>query len=252
MNSFKNKSKNDIAKDIINSFKEGSKTSVINISNEKRKIIVRRILQHIKKTNYLVLLEQKKVETQEWEIAFADVTLIKKEYSKSDNEDDYKYIGFDIHFNLIQGMIYKTIFINFSYHALLRIIERCDIKELSTPLKVKTYLCSMIKPILLRCLSMYEEMIKERIRDQRKSLTGTNKVFEKRESYIIANKLFLPIVMEIGKNIFGKPSYSFTIKTVMPDTYNSAKRTIINKDQEDLKESIFDYSNILAPYSMKM
>ena len=37
MNSFKNKSKNDIAKDIINSFKEGSRNPVINISNEKRK-----------------------------------------------------------------------------------------------------------------------------------------------------------------------------------------------------------------------
>lgn len=244
MDSFKNKSTNKIAQDIINCFKEGSKANIISIKNNKRKIMIRRYAEHVKKTPHLLLLEQSKIETQEWQIAYADVTLIKK-----NDEEDYKYIGFDIHFNLIEGIIYKRIFINFSFHALIRVIERCNIQELSTPDKVKKFLSSMIKPILLRCLSMYEDMYEELSIYKSDDSIEKNKIFEKRESYIITNNLFMPIVMELGKNLSGKASLVFTIKTVMPDRYTGAKKTIKEKELKHLKEKIFDYSYLLVPYA---
>lgn len=193
----------------------------------------------ILKNPHLLLLEQSKIETQEWQIAYADVTLIKK------NDEDYKYIGFDIHFNLIERIIYKRIFINFSFNALIRVIERCNIQELSTSNKIKKFLSSMIKPILLRYLSMYEEFSIYK----RGDYIEKNKIFEKRKSYILTNNLFMPIVMELGKNLSGKVSLVFTIKTVMPDTYTGAKNSIKEKELKHLKEKIFDYSHLLVPYT---
>jgi ribosomal protein L24 len=243
MNSFKDKSTNKIAQDIINCFKEGSNGNVFSIKENKRKIMIRRYIEIIKKYKHLLILENSKVETQNWQIAYADVTLIKKT-----NEEDYKYIGFDIHFNLIQGIICKRIFIIFSFHALIRVIERCNIQEFSTPDKLKKFLSSMIKPILLRCLSMYEEMYEEFKFCKRNNPNELKEILKKRESYVISNNLFLPIVMEINKNTKGEISLSFTIKTVMPDTYNGAKKTIQEKELKQLKEKIFDYSDLLKDY----
>ncbi len=241
MDTLKDKSKNEIIGNIINCFKEGTEKNFFPIKDNKRKIMIRRTLQHINKIKHLVLLEQNNTETQKWEIAYADVTLIKK---SEDKDDDYKYVGFDIHINLLSGLVYKRIFINFSFHSLLRIIERCNIQELSTPNKIKRFLSSMIKPILLRSLSMYENLYEDfkdcNLNDTKK------KIFQKRESYIVVNDLFMPIVMEIGKNFLDKPSFIFTIKTVMPVTFNGAKRTIQEIQQKELKEKIFDYSYLLS------
>ena len=59
----------------------------------------------------------------------------------------------------------------------------------------------------------------------------------------------MPIIMELRKNLSGKASLVFTIKTVMPDTYTGAKKTIKEKKLKHLKEKIFDYSLLLVPYA---
>lgn len=161
-------------------------------------------------------------------------------------EDDYKYIGFDIHFYLLKGIVYKTVFINFSFHALQRILERCDIKEISSPQSVKFFLSTMIKPILFRCLSMCEEKFqKVSVEPRNDKSTFVAKMFEKSESYVIYNNLFMPIVIELGKNIDNKVSYTFTIKTVMPDSYNGAQKSIKEKELNKPKDSIFDYIELV-------
>ena len=206
-------------------------------SNQKRKIQIRRILEKVSKTPHLIFLEQKKRETQEWEIVYSDVTLISREIENDFSKDSYKYIGFDVCIDSMQRRIYKTFFINLSYHALKRVIERCDITTLSTPSKVKSFLSAMIKPIFLRCLLMYEEMYKE----MRDKIDVSQNILKKKESYIVYSGLFMPIVMEIGKNRYNKPAFIFTIKTVMPDTYNGAQKTIKEKGIEQTKEGILDY-----------
>lgn len=238
MDSFENKSIDDIAESIIKSFAQGSKNVVFSLgSNQKRKIQIRRILEKVSKTPHLIFLEQKKRETQEWEIVYSDVTLISREIENDFSKDSYKYIGFDVCIDSMQRRIYKTFFINLSYHALKRVIERCDITTLSTPSKVKSFLSAMIKPIFLRCLLMYEEMYKE----MRDKIDVSQNILKKKESYIVYNGLFMPIVMEIGKNRYNKPAFIFTIKTVMPDTYNGAQKTIKEKGIEQTKEGILDY-----------
>jgi len=244
MDAFENKSTNDIADSIIKSFAQGSKYTVFSLgSNPKRKIQIRRILDKVSKTPYLMFLEQRKRETQEWEIVFADITLISREIANDFSEDTYKYIGFDICIDSVKGRIYKTFFINFSYHSLKRVIERCDITTLSTPSKVKSFLSAMIKPIFLRCLFMYEEMYNEM------RYSTEHNFLKKRESYIVYNGIFMPIVMEISKNKYNKPAFSFAIKTVMPDTYNGAQNTIREKNIEKTKDSIFDYFYLVEPYA---
>lgn len=96
---------------------------------------------------------------------------------------------------------------------------------------------------------MYEDLYEDTLEDFKAyNLNDSNskeKIFKKRESYIIVNDLFMPIAMEIGKNFLDKTSFVFTIKTVMPVTFNGVKRTIQEIQQKELKEKIFDYSYLL-------
>lgn len=61
----------------------------------------------------------------------------------------------------------------------------------------------------------------------------------------MANDIFMPIAFEIGKNSEGKSSLCFTIKTIMPVGFNSAKREIKKEEARLPKEKIFDYLNII-------
>lgn len=66
------------------------------------------------------------------------------------------------------------------------------------------------------------------------------------EDYVVIDKLFFPIIMEISKNKMKKVAFNFTIKTLMPDQYNSAQRTINKIGQDTTKENILDYSEYLT------
>ncbi len=148
---------------IIENFKGETKTNYFKLgSNLKRKIKVRRLINSIKNQKHFVILEQKKRETQNWEFVAADVTVMSKNYEEKNNfnKNTYKYVGFDIYVDLIQGVVFKSIFIQFSYHSLVRLLERCDMKQLNSAEKIKQYLSSMIKPFLLRCLTMLEKKMK--------------------------------------------------------------------------------------------
>ena len=140
--------------------------------------------------------------------------------------------------------------INFSFHALIRFIERYNIEELSTPDKVKKFLSSMLKPILLRSLSMYEDFYKESIAYKTSNPNSNEFKFLKRESYVFCNNLCMPIAFEIGQNIYDTSSLIFTIKTIMPDSYRGARK-IKEEDLAPLKQKIFDYSDLLLPLIVK-
>ena len=258
MTEFENKSTKEIASEILNNFKKNSELVKHNLRGNSWKIMMRRYLKDTSKLSHLILLEQRKVETQKWEVIQADVTVIKREYLRKNkemsyNEDEYKYVGFDIHFFLIEGVVFKTIFIQFSYHALERIIERCDIKKLSTPEKVKQFLSSMIKPILFRCLAMYEEkFLKASKKYNIDQSLFIDEMLKKEESYVLYNDLFMPIVLEGGRNRNKKFSVSFTIKTIMPDTYNGAQKTIKEKELKKTKNSLFDYISLVKHNAQKI
>lgn len=229
---------------IIESFKGETKINYFKIgSNSKRKIKVRRLINSIKNQKHFIILEQKKIETQNWEFVAAEATVISKNYEEKNNsnEDAYKYVGFDIYVDLIQGVVFKSIFIQFSYHSLDRLLERCDMKKLNSAEKVKQYFSSMIKPFLLRCLNMLEKKMKTFTSNMTK-----DELFSTIEDYVVIDKLFFPIVMEIGKNRMKKIAFTFTIKTLMPDQYNSAQRTINKIGQDTTKENILDYSEYLT------
>lgn len=78
MDTFIDKTKKNIVKDIINCFKEGPRANVFLLKNNKRKIMIKKLLEQIKKQENLIILENYKPDTQEWKIAYADITLIKK------------------------------------------------------------------------------------------------------------------------------------------------------------------------------
>ncbi|WP_320036334.1 hypothetical protein [Halarcobacter sp.] len=244
MELFENLNKKEKIDKIIENFKGKEKYNYFKVgSNSKRKIKVRRLLNSIKSLKSFIILEQKKIESQSWEFVAADVTVLSKNNTKNDNlfnENEYKYIGFDIYVDLIQGVVFKSIFIQFSYHSLFRLLERCDMTQLNSAEKIKWYLSSMIKQFVLRCFNMLEEKIK--ILSHNKT---EEKVFSSLEDYIIIDDLFFPIVMEIGKNRMGKIAFNFTIKTLMPKEYNGSQKTINSKAQNKTKKNILDYSEVL-------
>ena len=228
---------------IIESFKGEAKINYFKIgSNSKRKIKVRRLLNSIKNQKHFIILEQRKRETQNWEFVAAEATVISKNNEEKNkfNHDTYKYVGFDIYVDLIQGVVFKSIFIQFSYHSLVRLLERCDMKQLNSAEKIKQYLSSMIGTFILRCFNMMEKKMKAFT-----SNITRDELFSTVEDYVVIDKLFFPIVMEIRKNKMGKVAFSFTIKTLMPDNYNSAQRTINKTCQDTTKENILDYSEYL-------
>jgi hypothetical protein len=238
------KHKKEAINKIIESFKGETKINYFKLgSNLKRKIKVRRLINSIKNQKHFIIIEQKKIETQNWEFIGVDVTVINKNYEEKKifNEDEYKYVGFDIYVDLIQGVVFKSIFIQFSYHSLVRLLERCDMKKLNSAEKVKQYLSSMIKPFLLRCLNMLEKKMKAFT-----SNITRDELFSTVEDYVAIDKLFFPIVMEIRKNRMEKIAFNFTIKTLMPDQYNGAQRTISKIGQDSTRENILDYSEYLT------
>ena len=228
---------------IIESFKGETKINYFKMgSNSKRKIKVRRLINSIKNLENFIIFEQKKTETQNWEFVGADVTVISKYFEEKNifNENTYKYVGLDIYVDLIQGVVFKSLFIQFSYHSLVRLLERGDMKQLNSAEKIKQYLSSMIKIFTLRCLNMLEKKMKALT-----SNTTKENLHSTIEDYVVIDKLFFPIVMEIGKNRMNKVAFIFTIKTLMPHQYNSAQRTINKIDQDTTKENILDYSEYL-------
>ena len=229
---------------IVESFKGETKINCFKIgSNSKRKIKVRRLINSMKNQKQFIIFEQKKRETQNWELVGADVTVISKNYEEKNNfnKDTYKYVGFDIYVDLNQGVVFKSIFIQFSYHSLVRLLERCNMKQLNSAERIKQYLSSIIKTFILRCFNMLEKKM-----NALTSNVTKDELHSTIEDYVVIDKLFFPIIMEIGKNKMGKIAFNFTIKTVMPDKYNSAQRTINKIGQDTTKENILDYSKYLT------
>jgi hypothetical protein len=114
-------------------------------------------------------------------------------------------------------------------------------KQLNSAEKIKQYLSSIIKTFILRCFNMLEKKMKALTSNMTK-----DELHSTVEDYVVIDKLFFPIIMEISKNKMKKVAFNFTIKTLMPDQYNSAQRTINKIGQDTTKENILDYSEYLT------
>ncbi len=124
--------------------------------------------------------------------------------------------------------IERVYYIIFSEHALRRLITRSNI-SFKNAYDVRKYLDIILKELVLRCLAIWDE----------------NPNVKHAEGFAVIKKLFMPISMEVGVSRNKQTAYAFTIKTVMPDSFKGAKKTITSKKQLPTKKNIFDYEYLL-------
>jgi len=198
------------------------------LGNMKRKKQARELIKFCKRKNTLLFLDDRYRETSRWEVIYGGWSLTTKNISAG--KKSYDKIGFDLDIDLPGRQINKKIYIIISKHALERFILRTDM-PLNTSNQIRHFLNQSLKTILMRCLAMWDSA-------QDKLST---------EGYAVANNLFIPISMEVGLNKLGVPTRCFTIKTVMPSSYNGAKKSIKTVKQLEPEENIFQYWHLLNP-----
>jgi hypothetical protein len=210
----------ELSNEIINSFQYpiGSKLKeeLLNLGTYKHKKLCKKLIEMCKKEN-----------TSKCIVIWGEWTMIKK----SNDVDNAKFdkIGLDLRVSINKtDPIHKFFYIIFSRHALERLLERGDI-DCNTSYEIKVYFDLIIKRIILRCLQIFEDYIK--------SKSGLI------EGYEVIDDLFLPIAMEIGKNIKELPAIVFTVKTAILNKKNL-------EEQTKLKESIFDFEELLMTYAI--
>jgi hypothetical protein len=197
-----------------------------NIGDYSHKKLCKKLIEICKKENRLSFIESKKENTSKCIVIWGEWTMIKK--SNDVDNAEFDKIGLDLRISINKtDPIHKFFNIIFSRHALERLLERGDI-DCKTSYEIKVYFDSIIKRIILRCLQIFEDNVKLK--------SGLRKGYE------VIDDLFLPIVMEIGKNIKELPVILFTVKTAIPNKKNLEKQT-------KLKESIFDFEELLMTYA---
>jgi len=219
----------DLARKIINGFAypAGTKPAleckeVVNYTTKKR---ARKIIEYCKKYNRLSFLEEKNRESSKWEFAWGEWTYIAKDIPLNGPfiKSNYTKVGFDLTIDIAGNYIDKKLFLIISRHAIERLLTRTT-NEFENSYHVRVFLDEILKKIILRCFVMWEE--------------------NQREGYETINNYFVPLAMESCINIRGEESRSFTIKTIMPISFKSAQKSILNILQSNPKKSIFDYKYI--------
>ncbi|NMP30034.1 hypothetical protein HII17_00545 [Thalassotalea sp. M1531] len=222
------------AEGLVNRIMRGFKHSGDNhefsqLGNYKRKKQSRELVKLSKRINQLSFIEQRYQESAKCEVIYGEWSLSGKN-TGSLSGLEYDTVGFDLIIDTPEGQRDKFFYLHLSKHALVRLIMRSHV-ELKNSTQLRSFLDSICKKLILSCCALWSKSIK------------SQKV--KNEGYVLINDLFIPVVMETGKNIRNQEARVFTIKTVMPKEYDGAKSSISNEISLPIKGSIFDYTDII-------
>lgn len=227
MSSYVPKEVRNLSKQIIKSFSHIPSATMrekfSQLGEFKRKKQAIKLIEIAKKQNNLSFLESRYNNSSKCEVIWGEWSL----GLKLNNPDYIKYdkISFDLTVDIPGKQIYKFFYLFLSKHALERLLERAE-TECKNSFEMRNFLDSVLKTLILRCLTIWENNLNE----------------QKAEGYVVVKDLIMPISMEKGINFKKEESRVFTIKTVMPTSY---KKTL--PSQQESKDNIFDYENLLIP-----
>ncbi len=227
-----------LAKRVIRDVRD-YKYPYLDVGHLPRRKAVREIIKFIKKERMHVYLGSEKEETSKWIFAYggwsatAANSLEKIDLnnlftrissgSKISSDSEYDKLGFDVDINTPEGMKTRLIFITLSKHALERLILRKK-PYMSNHREIIEYLNKIIVKVLVNCMAFFENME-----------NGQREFSAKIDGF------FYPIAFDYGINRNGNKSLAFMIKTVMPEEFESARRSDQLQGNYIVNNSISDY-----------
>ena len=230
-----------LAKKITESFLQPYDSSkVTNQEFFTDKMRLRTISKTAKKHSRLSFIGERHVNSPRWEVVWGEWSPTLKpnvtEETKNNKTNreyntenlNYNNVGFTLVISTLKQERDKMLYMVMSKHGLQRLLQRSGNKYESAH-DLRDYLDTVLKKLILRCLCIWENSTSD----------------EFAEGYEVVDDLFIPIAMERGINRKIEGSHVFTIKTVMPTSYNSVKKTIHNIEQPQPKENIFEYFHLL-------
>ncbi|MDV5036585.1 hypothetical protein [Vibrio diabolicus] len=208
-----------LATKIIREFHE-HKIRSLGIDHYPRRKKIREVIKFFKKDPIHLVVAQNKQETSKWELLYGGWSPISRsDFSiyQVDKELQFNKIGFDMDLDLPCGTYHRCIFFTLSKHALERLILRKK-PVIKHYINASRYLNGITVPIIQQCLAFISD-------PERKS----NQFLVQADGFVFLMEL------SVGVNRYMKPTMSFHTITVMPDSYDGAKKLIAENSRYELR-----------------
>lgn len=209
----------------------------------------RAVLARCKERSSATLISQRFKDTKNWEVIWGEWVLFSSKASLNAPRmpiESYDKIAFDLTFtNPKTSMGAGVFFVELSRHSLLRLIMRCG-HEVKTPSDLWKFLQRITRQLLFAALelSRYNSGANDEgyTLDEYKAIA--NGLSPQTQQYIIIDGFYIPLSYTIKPNKFGGVSRVVTVKTFMPEEYESSKRALENEKPLTPGRDFFDYTDV--------
>lgn len=222
-----------LVKRIFRSLYKAEQVYAINDINTSHRKQCNKSRNKCKTKNTAVFIAERYAETSKWQLIWGEWTLFNDKASfnlGTDPLEDYDKIAFDLTFQVRGGYSYKTYYIVLTKHALIRLIMRCQ-ESIVNPHELYKFLKTITQKLVYSSLELANKTAR----------TGLES-----EGYIILNGIYLPMVFSIGFNKAHQRVGVCSIKTFMPEHYDSAIRNLKKTKPLKPSENFFDYQELFV------
>jgi hypothetical protein len=220
------------------------------------------------------IIEQRNIDDRKWAIIWgnwagmnSDKILPKDLSLKDPRTEKMNEIGFKMFFTDHKNpQLDINIVIRVPRHALIRIVMRSK-RDIKTPAQIKRFLSEMAQPLSLSTFEALRKMEKARLElmSQDEPLPEATDprykelnlaIGEKlNDLFIIYNGFFMPLQIEflpfqrrINKKVYIQYMRVLTVKTFMPEEYDSCVRMLARKEALEPAQSAFDYHDVVDAF----
>lgn len=207
------------------------------------------VLARCKERSSATLISQRCKETKNWEVVWGEWILFSSKaplFAPRMPIESYDKIAFDLTFtNPKTSMGSGVFFVELSKHSLLRLIMRCG-HEVKTPSDLWKFLQRITRQLVFAALelSRYNSGASEEgytLEEYKAIARGSS---PQTQQYIIIDGFYMPLSYTIQPNKVGGFSRVVTVKTFMPDEYESSKRALEKEKPLTPGSDFFDYADV--------
>lgn len=184
-----------------------------------------------KNSSRCVFIAERYPDSKNWQVVWGQWSLFTTSASigyASTPLDQYDKLAFDLTINTRVQSSYKTFYIVLSKHALLRLIMRSQ-TAIKNSHELNNFLGKITLKLVFASLALAEEA----------GATQSNT-----EGFIVIDGLYLPLVFQTAFNKNFQRASCCVVKTLMPEHYESAVKSLQDSDPINPKSDFFDYSQL--------
>lgn len=210
----------------------------------------KRIKSECQKRAAMVFIAERNAQSNRWEVIWGEWNLFSSQASlfRLTQPEDFTQIAFDLTFtNRNTKMGCYIFFVVMSRHALERLIMRCG-EEIKNPSGVNKFLKRITRQLVFAALELSRRNLgtnPEEYTGEEISRINSDIKPPETQGYTIINGYYIPL--SYGLN-FHKQGGTFaryiTIKTIMPDTYDSAVNALRHQAPLIPSDSLYDYLDV--------